>query len=75
MTRKEVLVNWDQAVIGAAYFTCSECGTRVPNFRIDLKVYHKGLDREFDPVDFIPAPEHPLNLDDPEGLINGNVQN
>lgn len=60
LTKRELMVNWDDAVYKATMFRCDNCKTKFPNFNTDLKIYHAGLKRELSPKTVLPKPD--LNI-------------
>lgn len=54
LTRRELMVNWDDAVIKAANIECKDCDHKVPNFYIDLKIYNSASKLEFHPRKIFP---------------------
>jgi hypothetical protein len=46
LTKRQLIVNWQDTVIQAASFICKDCKTRIPNFEIDLKIYRKGIHQD-----------------------------
>lgn len=72
MTKRELMVNWDQAVIDAAGIVCADCAPRrCPNFHIDLKILHLGTGVEYAPDQLLPKPEKELDLGLPDYLQAG----
>lgn len=67
MTKKELMVNWDQAVLDAPGIICKDCAPdRCPNFHIELKIYHVGMDKEFTPEQILPKPKNTPDLSMPD---------
>ena len=58
MSKRELLINWDEGVIGAAGIECKDCELKVPNFNIDLRIYNSATKREFRPDKFLPKPKN-----------------
>lgn len=54
MTRKELMASWDKAVIDAPGIECKKCAHKVPNFNINLKIYNKGSNLEYNPNQILP---------------------
>lgn len=72
MTKRELMINWDQAVLDAPGIVCQDCAPkRCPNFHIKLKIYHIALDKEFDPEDILPTPQNPTDLGLPDFIEKG----
>lgn len=65
MTRMELIVNWDQAVLTGPNIPCKDCGHEVPNFHIYLKIHDKRGDKEYDPQMVLPRPRATVTF---EGL-------
>lgn len=57
MSKKQLIASWDRAVLGAVNIQCKSCGTKFPNFNIDLKVYNARLHSEYDPSKYIKLPK------------------
>lgn len=57
MTRREMLVNWDDAVFKALNIECKDCGNKFPNFNLDLKIHDKRRKTDYPIEAFIPKPK------------------
>lgn len=55
------MANWDKAVLDAPGIVCKDCGTTVPNFNLDLKIYNSGSLLESKPEHFFPKPINPFD--------------
>jgi len=55
------MANWDKAVLDAPGIVCKDCGTKVPNFEIDLKIYNSGSKIECKPESILPKPVNPFD--------------
>ncbi len=62
MSKRELLTNWDVGVIGAVGIECKDCGFKVPNFNIDLRIYNSATKMEFKPEKVLPIPKNPLKM-------------
>lgn len=57
MTRKQLLANWDSAVLNAPSILCTDCDPhRCPNFHIELRIKHLGTGKIYNPKDLLPKP-------------------
>jgi len=61
MNKKELMANWDKAVLDAPGIVCKDCGTTVPNFNLDLKIYNSGSKMLMKPEVFFPKPVNPFD--------------
>lgn len=57
LTRRQLLFNWDNAVMAAPQIGCEKCNRKFPNWHINLKIYHSVYKKEFEPAVFIPKPK------------------
>lgn len=65
MTKRELYAVYDKALIDAGGIICRDCGTKIPNFNLNIKIYNSGSKLEFDPQKFFPAnPQMQQELDD-----------
>lgn len=64
LTKKQLHSVWDRSVIQAVQFKCADCGTKFPNFEIDLRIVNLKINKEYDPQVYIKAPhkEDPVQL-------------
>lgn len=74
MTRKQLLANWDSAVLGAASIVCKDCApNRCPNFHVRLKIKHLGTNKIYNPEDLLPKPTNTPDLNAegiPDWMVN-----
>lgn len=63
LSKKELINSWDKGVLDAAGMSCKDCNTTIPNFYINLRVYHAKQKKEYDPKDIIPAPKNPFSFE------------
>lgn len=57
LTKAQLIKYWDRTVIGALSIPCKDCGTKFPNFDINLVIKNKRTGREFQPTDYIKIPK------------------
>lgn len=69
MTRLELLVNWDQAVLSAPNIPCDNCGHKVPNFHIRLRIHDKRGNKEYNPSIVIPKPKNTVTFEGLEQVL------
>lgn len=58
--KKELIKAWDKCVLDAPGIICRDCGTTIPNFNINLKIYNEGSKLEFDVNKIIPQSKAPF---------------
>lgn len=61
MTRKDIQKFWDRIVLDALNITCKDCGTKFPNFSLNLQIVNTKTTRVFLPTDFIKLPKSHRN--------------
>lgn len=66
MSKKQLILAWDRAVLGAVGIKCQDCNNKFPNFDINLKIYNSRLDIEHSPEKYIKLPKR---RDTPEQLF------
>jgi len=57
MSKKQLRLNWDKAVIGAVGIKCDDCGLKFPNFDINLRICNMRFGREYLPTEYIKLPK------------------
>lgn len=64
LTKKKLHEVWDRSVLQATQIKCEKCGTKFPNFEIDLRIANVKIGREYLPTEYITAKhkEDPLKL-------------
>jgi len=71
MTKKELMVNWDQAVLDAPGIICDCAPKRCPNFHIELRILHLGTGVEYKPEELLPKPKNTPDIGLPDYLQAG----
>lgn len=54
LTKKQLVSNWNNTVMGALSISCKDCGNKAPNFHIELRIYNKRFNTEVLPEKYKP---------------------
>lgn len=54
LTKKQLLANWNNTVMGALSIACKDCGNKAPNVHLELRIYNSKFNTETLPENYKP---------------------